>query len=84
MARTVKTEMSDSVKMVELPLEDAKDKQSVRSGLREAFPNYRVASILRDDENERWLARLVEQDGRVHHKLADDKDAPFPLKELGP
>jgi hypothetical protein len=76
--------MSDSVKIVGTPYEDGQTKISVRSALRSAFPAYRVASILRDDENERWLARLVEQDGRVHHKLADDEDAPFPLKELGP
>jgi len=76
--------MSETVKIVGTPYEEGQTKTEVRSALREAYPGFRVASILRDDE--RWLARLVESD-RVHHKLADDdekSDAPFPLKELGP
>jgi hypothetical protein len=74
--------MSDSVKIVGTPYEDGQTKTAVRQALRTAFPNFHVASILRDDENERWLARLIES-GTVHHKLADD-DAPFPIKKLGP
>lgn len=75
--------MSDSVKIVGTPFEDGQSKKEVRKALNEAFPGYRVSSILRDDDNERWLARLVEQTDRVHHKVAEG-DAPFPLKELGP
>jgi hypothetical protein len=76
--------MSDSVKIVGTPYEDGQTKTSVRKAVRSAYPGYVVASILRDDEGARWLIRLVESADRVHHKLADDSDAPFPLKELGP
>jgi hypothetical protein len=75
--------MSDSIKIVATSYEDGQTKASVRTALRSAFPNFHVASILRDDEGERWLARLVETE-TVHHKLADDDDAPFPIKKLGP
>lgn len=78
--------MSETVKIVATPYEEGQDKLQVRAALREAYPEFRVASILRDGEgeSERWLARLVEGSDRVHHKLADDEDAPFPLKKLGP
>lgn len=72
--------MSEQVKIVSTPCEEGKGKIEVRAALRAAYPNFHVTSILQDDE--RWLARLVEQKG-VHH-LADDDEAPFPLKELGP
>jgi hypothetical protein len=75
--------MSDSIKIVATSFEEGQTKASVRTALRTAFPNFHVASILRDDEGERWLARLVASD-TVHHKLADDDDAPFPIKKLGP
>jgi hypothetical protein len=75
--------MSDSIKIVATSYEDGQTKTSVRTALRSAFPNFHVASILRDDEGKRWLARLIETE-TVHHKLADDEDAPFPIKKLGP
>lgn len=80
--------MSETVKIVGTPFQEGQTKKAVRKAIRDAYPNFRVASILHDDEGERWLARLVEQTDQVHHKIADedegDSGSPFPLKELGP
>lgn len=76
--------MSERIKIVETPIEEGVEKEQVRTALRKQFSGFRVSGILRDEENSRWLARLVEQVDRVHHRVADDEEKkPFPLKGLG-